>query len=166
MICNFRRAADSDIAVILPLYAARVKWMEEQGLRQWNTTDYLRVYSASYFQARAASGELYVAEMAGTDRIVGAVVLLRADDRWADSDTQNALYIHNLVTAIPEKGVGAAILQAIEALALAAGKSLLRLDCADDNTFLHDYYALHGYLAVGSCRDGLYHGILWEKKLS
>ena len=41
----------------------------------------------------------------------------------------------------------------------------MRLDCAEDNERLKQYYAAQGYRAAGRCREGSYRGILWEKPL-
>ena len=46
------------------------------------------------------------------------------------------------------------------------GKTRFRLDSADDNAFLADYYTALGYKPVGICTDGLYTGILREKVLT
>ena len=42
-------------------------------------------------------------------------------------------------------------------------KAAVRLDCAENNPFLNDYYEKHGYKEKGKCSDGEYHGILRQK---
>lgn len=46
----FRYATKSDITSIFKLYENRIKWMDKKGLKQWNTTNYLKVYPLDYFQ--------------------------------------------------------------------------------------------------------------------
>ena len=161
----FRKAAEEDIPEIFALYEKRIAWMEEKGLRQWNATDYLTVYPRSYFQTQAAEGRLYGAEDRETGEILGAVVLLSQDDRWADRAGEPAYYVHNLVTDAAAPGVGGWMLGEMEIFARKAGKTALRLDCAVDNAVLNDYYASHGYREAGCCADGAYRGIRREKRV-
>ena len=165
MDCVFRGAAEEDVPGIFALYEKRIAWMEAKGLHQWNATDYLTVYPQSYFQAQAAEGRLYGAEDRETGAILGAVVLLSQDDRWADRAEEPAYYVHNLVTDAAAPGVGGWMLDEIETLARRDGKTALRLDCAVDNAALNDYYASHGYREAGYCADGAYRGIRREKRI-
>ena len=41
----------------------------------------------------------------------------------------------------------------------------MRLDSAIGNKNLENYYASRGYRSAGFCKDGLYEGVLREKKL-
>lgn len=161
----FCRAREADIPGIFALYEKRIAWMEAKGLHQWNATDYLTVYPQSYFRRQAAAGRLYGAEDRETGAILGAVVLLSQDDRWADRAGDPAYYVHNLVTDAAAPGLGCWMLGAIEALARKDGKAAIRLDCAVDNRALNDYYASHGYREAGYCADGAYQGIRREKRL-
>lgn len=42
-------------------------------------------------------------------------------------------------------------------------KAAVRLDRAENNPFLNDYYEKRGYEIAGKCSDDDYHGILREK---
>ena len=97
--------------------------------------------------------------------ILGAVVLLSEDGRWADRAGEPAYYVHNLVTEAAAPGLGGWMLGELETLARKDGKAALRLDCAVDNAALNDYYASHGYREAGRCADGAYRGIRREKRL-
>ncbi len=165
MNCVFRKAIEEDVLGIFALYEKRIAWMEEKGLHQWNTTDYLTVYPRSYFRRQAASGRLWAAEDRKTGAILGAVVLLSEDGRWADRAGEPAYYVHNLVTEAAAPGLGGWMLGELETLARKDGKAALRLDCAVDNAALNDYYASHGYREAGRCADGAYRGIRREKRL-
>lgn len=165
MNCVFRKAIEEDVLGIFALYEKRIAWMEEKGLHQWNATDYLTEYPRSYFRRQAASGRLWAAEDRKTGAILGAVVLLSEDGRWADRAGEPAYYVHNLVTEAAAPGLGGWMLGELETLARKDGKAALRLDCAVDNAALNDYYASHGYQEAGRCADGAYRGIRREKRL-
>ena len=44
---TFSPAQPEDLPLIFRLYEQRVNWMDEQGIAQWNTTDYLNTYPLS-----------------------------------------------------------------------------------------------------------------------
>ena len=58
-----------------------------------------------------------------------------------------------------------AFLEKAEEYTASRGKQYLRLDSAVGNKTLEDYYESRGYRTVGTCVDGLYEGILRQKKL-
>ena len=93
---SIQQAQPADAAAVLELIKARIRWMDEQGIRQWNTTGYLEAYGLDYFMQAARQGVLYVFRPP-QGSIQGAVILLEEDPRW--SDGAPACYVHNLVTA-------------------------------------------------------------------
>ena len=159
---DFRLARNDEIAAIFSLYEKRVQWMDKSGIQQWNTTDYLNVYPISYYEKRQSFEELYVLSRENT--IIGAVVLLKNDERWPENENSPAYYVHNLVTEPSIKGVGKIILSSAEKMALSKGMRFMRLDCAVDNEFLNQYYDSMGYKLVGYCEDGAYIGNKREKE--
>lgn len=160
----FRCATKEDIDAVFSLYEKRVQWMDAKGIHQWNGTDYLVIYPKSYYQEQQACSALYVL-LDDIDSIVGAVVLLQNDERWADRANDSSLYIHNLVTDPDVMGCGKKLLSEVEKLAQLHGKRYVRLDCATDSVFLNGYYSSAGYEIAGQCKDGLYIGNRREKKL-
>ena len=96
MSYTFRAAKPSEIESIFGLYQKRIRWMDEKGIHQWNTTGYLKAYPVDYYIEQQTLGNLYV--LADNNVIVGAVVLLQEDDRWSDKKDLSAFYVHNLVT--------------------------------------------------------------------
>ena len=160
----FRPALESDIDEIFSLISERVHWMDEVGIRQWNTTDYLTVYPKEYYLGNQQNGDLYLCEDGGV--ITGAFVLFNKDVRWKDNgEVDDACYLHNLATDPAVKGLGVFLIGKAEEVALQRGKRRLRLDCAVDNPFLNDYYEQMGYKLCGECVDDLYFGNLREKHL-
>ena len=161
----FEPAQVNDIEEIFSLYVERVRWMDEHGIRQWNITRYLEVYPLSYYQEQYEQGNLYSLRCVKNGLLVGAVVLRQNDERWSDKADVSAYYIHNLVTRLGVKGVGADILAESERLAVEHGKRFICLDCAVDNVALNEYYASKGYVEVGKFVEGSYCGIRREKEL-
>ena len=141
----------------------RVLWMDEVGIKQWNTTNYAEVYPISYFEEKHQMGEVFVLEETIKNKIVAVAVLMKEDARWPD--IASALYLHNFATRIEYKGVGSIFLSLAEQYTKAQGYEYMRLDSDIDNKPLEEYYTTRGYKAVGECIDGLYKGILREKKL-
>ncbi|MGN0479055.1 MAG: GNAT family N-acetyltransferase [Hominenteromicrobium sp.] len=158
---EIRKAAPADTDDIVRLIESRIRWMDGQGLEQWNKFDYLEVFPPAYFRENIEAGVVYVAEENGVT--VGAVVLPETDGFWTD-DTP-ALYIHHLVGASDAPGVGRALIGFAERLARSRGIRALRLDCQSANDGLNDYYARLGFEPKGVCADGPYTGIRREKRL-
>lgn len=160
---TFRAAEPDDIENVFLLYKKRICWMEEKNIRQWNTTGYLEAYPVDYYARQQSLGNLYVLTESST--IIGAVVLLQEDNRWVDKADMPAFYIHNLVTDPKVTGIGKRILMESERIAFQEGKAVIRLDCAEDNMFLNNYYESLGYKMAGTCQDGAYLGNRREKAL-
>lgn len=159
----FTKAREEDIPALFSLYEERTAWMAQKGLHQWNTNDYLQVFDLPYYLQECRQSHVYVLTESG--RVLGGTVLTEADESWQDTDSVPALYIHNLVTACGEHGLGRLLMQSIESLALSMGKTCLRLDCDRQSAFLTDYYTMLGFEPCGECVYEPYHGVLWQKKL-
>ena len=157
-------AGPADTGGIWALIEVRVAWMDEQGIRQWNTTGYREAYPPAYDEEQAAAGRLYVLKRRDSGAIAGAAVLLEEDPRWEDSREALAYYVHNFVTAVSEKGAGGELLRQAEEMAKSRGKTAMRLDCATDNAPLNAYYENKGYRLRGQCTDGPYTGNKREKQ--
>lgn len=89
--------------------------------------------------------------------------LFHDDERWPDPES--ACYLHHLAAALAAKGAGSIFLQATECYTARQSKTWLRLDSAVGNKTLEDNYTSCGYVKVDRCADGLYAGILRQKKL-
>ena len=46
---RFRRAQNADVDQMIEIIRDRIKWMDKQGLHQWNKTDYMQKYPREYF---------------------------------------------------------------------------------------------------------------------
>ena len=160
------KAKPEDVVSVFHIVESRVSWMDKNGIRQWNYTAYLEAYPVEYYQAQQMLGNLYVVKDNSREIILGAAVLLETDDRWPDRQDNNAVYIHNLVTDVQAHGVGKLILAEAEKIAKEKHKRFLRLDCAEDNEFLNNYYRAQGFiLQEGQWSRGDYHGNRLQKDL-
>lgn len=154
-----------DVPQVYEIIKKRVSWMSDNGIQQWNTTDYLNVYPPSYFEDHQKHGRLYKMSNMDTDKILGVMVLLDYDARWDGYESSDSYFVHNFATDPVVKGIGSLMLEEAEKLSILNEKKFLRLDCPEHNIFLNDYYETRSYQKVGSCIDGAYRGTLREKKI-
>ena len=164
----FRKIEKEEIPVMFSIVLSRMKWMDEVGINQWNKTFYDEVYPVSYYENHRQKGEVFVLEERKTGEIVAAAVLKNEDDRWAHLSCyteKTAFYLHNFCSRTDKKGTGAIFLDFAEEYARICEKDVFRLDSADDNKVLEEYYSSRGYSPCGFCVDGLYKGILREKNI-
>lgn len=159
----FRQAREEELTQVYEIIKKRVQWMDENNIKQWNTTDYLNVYPLEYFRGHFNKGQLYV--MTNDADILGVMVLLPQDPRWPEYKDTDSYFVHNFATKIDIPGIGALMLEQAELLSISHGKQFLRLDCPSHNVFLNNYYESKAYKQLGTCIDGLYKGNRREKKL-
>ena len=159
----FRQAKKEELDRIFALIKSRMAWMDEIGVRLWNATKYDERYPLHYYEMRRQQGELFVLAEAETGKILCVGGLMREDDRWTDGTP--ALYLHHFASRTDSKGTGSIFIQKAEEYAASLGVEYMRLDSAIGNEKLENYYGSRGYVPVGACKDGLYEGILRQKKL-
>lgn len=160
---QFRKAEKQEIPAVFALIMGRVAWMDTVGIRQWNTTRYDQRYPLDYYESRRQAEELFVLEERPAGRLVCVGALFHEDVRWPDP--ASAFYLHHFASEVDAKGVGSIFLQEAENYTRSQGRQYLRLDSAVGNKTLEDYYTSRGYVEAGRCEDGLYKGILRQKKL-
>ena len=168
----FRQIKQEEIDGLLLMIKDRMKWMDEKGIKQWNVTKYDEVYPWEYFEEKRLKEEVMVLEDSKRKIIVSAAVLRHEDERWAkenvfidDFREDEGLYLHNFLTRVGEKGIGSYFLELCEKYTYDMGRKYMRLDSATDNDVLKKYYDIRGYVEAGKCIDGLYEGILKQKKI-
>ncbi len=159
----FRVIKKREVSQMFQLILDRIKWMDKNNIKQWNVINYTEIYTRDYYEKKRKKGELFVLLDEGTNEIICAAVLQDSDKIW--NDGENALYIHNFVSKIGKSGAGGDFLKYAIDYAKLKGKKYFRLDCAANNDKLNGYYEKHGFIRTGICEDGLYRGILREKKL-
>ena len=159
----FRQAELQEIPAVFALIMQRVRWMDTVGIRQWNVTKYDQRYPMNYYEMRRQKGELFVLVDGETGKLLSVGALLHEDERWPDQES--AYYLHHLASDPEAKGTGSIFLQMAEQYTAGRGKVYMRLDSAIGNKNLENYYASRGYRETGFCKDGLYEGVLRQKKL-
>lgn len=126
---------------------ATVRWLRlaGRGVRQWEPGK----VSLDEVRRQVAAGKSHV--LRDADGPVAALRLLWQDEQAWGPQPAVAGYVHGLVVAGRRRGsgTGAALLQRAADQARAQGRSLLRLDCGEDNDALRGYYAQQGLRPVG-----------------
>ena len=112
---------------------------------------------------RRQKGELFVLADGETGKLLSVGALLHEDARWPD--VESAYYLHHLASDPSAKGTAGIFLEMAEAYTARQGKTYMRLDSAIGNGKLEHYYASRGYVEAGFCKDGLYEGVLRQKRL-
>lgn len=157
-----RQCTVEEAKLVFSLIRQRMHWMDEKGMDSWNRNHYDTIFPLAYYEQEAKQGRLY-AWIDENDKIISAAVLLEEDPRWDSQEP--ALYVHNFVSDPKTKSVGSQFLEAVEQYAHTLGKRYLRLDSARNNLSLERYYTNLGFVAVGSCQEGEYQGILRQKEI-
>lgn len=140
-------ATAADAATILGLRHAAEDWLFAREIDQWKP----REVPLSTVAAHIEAGEFYVARRDPSGPIVGALRLIWADPTiWPEEDGL-AGYVHGLVIDRSEAGtgLGAALLEWASEQTHREGRALLRLDCAETNGALCNYYLNQGFRHVG-----------------
>ena len=118
---RFRRAQNADVDQMIEIIRDRIKWMDKQGLHQWNKTDYMQQYPREYFLEGIEKGLFYVA-LDEQDRVAGLMALLTEDPRWAEDEPKDCYYVHHLAARSDAKGAGRALLEFCRQLSVQEGK--------------------------------------------
>ncbi|MDY4031910.1 MAG: GNAT family N-acetyltransferase [Pyramidobacter sp.] len=160
MTYRIRLARGGDLERIEALVDARIRWIDEAGIRQWNVANYRGTSPRGYYERMLREGKLFALDDGG--EAVAAAALLEEDPRWSDVPLP-ALHVHNLVSSPEDRGAGREFLRLAGERAVALGKRALRLDCAADNTKLNRFYENLGFRAAGIVEDGPYRGLRREK---
>jgi len=156
------RATPADHADVLTVVRAAAARLAARGSDQW--AYYLTDDGAALVRQRIADHEVYLArDPAGTP--LGTCCLQWSDTiYWPhDGDDATAGYVHQLATAVPGRGVGAALLDWCIARTRIAGRRRLRLDCLAANADLCAYYAAHGFRRAGTVQPYSALAQRWER---
>ncbi len=162
----FEAASMEDVKEVLNLIRARIHWMDEVGIQQWNRRDYFAAYPPAHYQKAVKEGRLYILRDRLSGHIAAAGVYPKGDRYWDDPDGRaGAGYLHNFVSSRAFPGAGGRLLDKLEELARGEGKTRFRIDCNAQNLKLNAYYQSRGYEPAGEVQDDSYRGIRREKKL-
>jgi len=138
-------AETADAEHLLALREAAAAWLAARGVRQWEPGE----VTLDEIRRQIEAGQWHVLRENGSP--VAALRLLWQDDDVWGPQPPDAAYVHGLVVAEQRRGagIGAGLLRWAAAQARAQGRSLLRLDCGEDNDALRRYYSQQGFRTVG-----------------
>jgi ribosomal protein S18 acetylase RimI-like enzyme len=142
-----RPAHREDLPAIARLLDQAGAWMRSQGITdQWPMR-----FPLSDLAQRVDRGELHIAY--DNARPVGTFALDHHADPefWHDDpDGSRAGYLHRLAVANSHRGqgIGSQLLDDAAELVAHSGRRWLRLDCAKNNSRLHEYYRRLGFMHV------------------
>lgn len=158
-------ARPSDVARLVELRERAALWLTGRGIRQWEPGE----VGPEEIAGQVSAGEWFVVRAPGEGPPVAALRLLWDDEPIWGPRPPDAAYVHGLVVdrSHAGQGLGAALLNWAHLQAVAAGRSVLRLDCVESNADLRDHYRAAGWREVGR-RDfaGPWHSaVLLERSL-
>jgi 8-oxo-dGTP diphosphatase len=145
---KLRLAEASEVDAFVALLEDAAEWLSRRGIVQWRPGS-MRAQRDSLERAQR-DGELLLARK-GRQLVGGLVATRRRPPSWHDRPPAGALYLEKLVIAADRhgRGIGAAMLDAMVAMARTNGIDTLRLDCTADNPALVRYYAARGFYPHG-----------------
>ena len=161
--CFPQPAEAADAEALLALREVASSWLATRGVRQWEPGE----VGLGDVRGQVGAGQWHVVREDGGP--VAAVRLLWEDEPVWGPQPPIAGYVHGLVVSQRHHGVGlgSALLGWTADRARAHGRTVLRLDCGEDNGALRRYYSGQGFDEVGR-RDShgrWYSVVLHEQRL-
>ena len=157
---TFEKATVKDIDEIISLYAERMIWFKENGIKQWS--NYLINHPKEQFIQVIKKGDFYVLKK--DNEIVAGFELSTDSHFWNDNES-NAYYLYKVTTKVGAKNIGATMFEIAKNITKENGKKYLRLECLSSNKKLNELYEKHGFKYVREGQD-FYHYTLREWKVN
>jgi len=145
--CTMSIARPREIATVVRLREDAARWMQANGIDQWNPGELPR----RYYQELIAEQAVWL--MRHEQHEIAMVSVTWSDPTiWGDLKNADAGYIHGLVVDREYTGntLGAELLKWVERHIMSAGCRLARLDCVATNQRLRHYYVEAGYRHMGN----------------
>ncbi len=154
------RAQWADLDTIVSIEEDAIAWLRGRGLDPAEPPRPLREIYAD----RVRRAEVYIGWL--DDKPVGMLTLQWADRQMWGDVPDDAVYVHGLMVRRDAAGqqVGGRLLRWAAGMALAAGKTYVRLDCKADNPALRAYYERAGFALHGEVTLRNYTGARYEKR--
>ena len=138
-------------------------WLLALGIVQWTAGE----VSVAEVRAAISRGEVQVLRHSGV--VVATVTVTASDDVvWGIGEDVVARYVHRLIVARGQPGLGVAVLAEVEVRSAGEGAAVVRLDCVESNARLRQWYAARGYREVGRVvptNSGWHPSTLFEKRV-
>lgn len=143
-------------------------WLWRKGVKQWapGTFQNNRDRLVRFIE----NGCLILAYQ--NSELAGGCILSEVNPGWPPSFAEvlanNALYLNALVVArfAAGQGLGTRIIDACTKVVCQRGKSVIRLDCWEGNTFLKSYYRRQGFKMLAAIPVNDYFVRLFEKDIN
>ena len=155
----FEKANIKDIDEIINLYAERMNWFKERGIKQWNR--YLTNHPKEQFIQVIEKGSYYI--LKSNDEIIAGFEISIDSHFWNDNKT-NAYYLYKVVSKVGYRNIGSEIFKNAKNITRLNGKRYLRTECVTSNKKLNEIYEKNGFKYIKEGRD-YYHYTLREWKL-
>lgn len=139
-------AAPQDVDALYRLRRQLEDWLPRMGVDQWLPGEVAR----SEIAAQVEAGQWFLAALENLP-VAGALCVLWADPQIWGSGVTPAVYVHSLMVdrRMAGRGLGSSLLHWAADEGRRRGLGVLRLDCAESNLVLRDYYRTHGLREVG-----------------
>lgn len=160
-VIDFRPAQPDDLPQVMEILSQAAAWLQSKGIDQWPSPP------PKHWQQRMAEkierGEMYT--LGVVNNRFGMVGLSWADPYWPDD--RQAGYVHRMAIRSDMHGqnVGGLILFWAQQKVKQHGRRLLRLDCANSNGRLRQFYEAHGFVYRGHVHDHDYLAALYELEI-
>ncbi|MCI8641183.1 MAG: GNAT family N-acetyltransferase [Clostridia bacterium] len=136
----FEKATIKDIDEIINLYAERMIWFKENGIKQWSK--YLSNHPKEQFIQAIEKRNYYILKK--DNEIIAGFEISTQSDSWNDNKS-NAYYLYKVVSKVGYKNIGNKIFKIAKKITKEKGKDYLRIECLSSNKKLNELYAKHGF---------------------
>ncbi len=162
MVENFIiiEATETSLDSFISLLEEVGQWLWEKGIKQWPPGTFRHNQKRlAYF---VSNGCLILAYHKTT--LAGGCVLSDVNLGWPEP-SKHAMYLNSLGVArfAAGQGLGAQIIDFCDQVVCRRGKSIIRLDCWDENSFLKSYYQSVGFTMLPALAEKDYFIRLFEK---
>lgn len=154
------KATTDDIDEIINLYAERIVWFKEKGIRQWSK--YLNNHPKEQFIQVIEKGDYYILKK--NNEIIAGFEISTDSNFW-DDNKSNAYYLYKVVSKVGYKNLGSKIFEIAKNIAKTSKKDYLRIECLSSNKKLNKIYDKYGFKYVRDGQD-YYHYTLREWKIN
>ena len=156
MVLELRRADAGDLEVVRSVLEEASAWLLARGIEQWPAR-----WGDEWIVPALAEGETWLAADGG--EVFGTITLQSRDDLVWPGEPPVAGYVHRLAVRRGAAGRGADLLAWGEHQVVAAGRTLVRLDCWGGNARLRAYYEAAGYRHVDDVSERTWTVSRYEK---
>lgn len=156
----FEKATIDDIDEIINLYAERMKWFKENGIKQWSK--YLTNHPKEQFIQVIKNGNFYILKK---DNEIIAGFEISTDSNFWNDNKSNAYYLYKVVSKVGYKNIGKELFKLAKKITKENKKDYLRIECVSSNKKLNELYDKYGFKYVRDGQD-YYHYTLREWKVN